>query len=580
MSRMRYSDEELLSDDDNDRSNHDESDGDLVYDCDETETYPDIEKCSEDFENTDLFAPSLSIPTIMDFSTISWSTQVDNTHILINKFQNNEGPVHNLPPGSPCVSYFKLFFTDEMAEEIRLNTNKYANFVFKSTGSIDKLWTPIESISEIWATISVIFIMGIMKFPDLAHYWSSHPALGNDMIKKMMPRNRFQKILQYLHLSDREKEYPRNTAEYYLLQKVEPFMSAFKEKCRLHISLPRDLSIKEVLLKYRGRLGIIQHSPPQSAKVGLKIWMLSTSNTGYVYNFEIYCGRNDNIDRSEKGLGYDVITHFTYFLQQPYHHLYFSDYFTSIPLMVDLLDKNVYACGIMASKRKYLSDPLSNLDIKPKMLFQQCEEHPNLLCSTWYDDKEISVISTNEKMGITKVTRKKGTQVSAIECPMAVSNYNVRMVSTSKKDQEEKYSIPKKSMKWWFYLFWFLLDMAMQNAYVLYTMTNNPPSKKILGELKFKLSVIDSLSENYSSRKRKATNTRPNDKLTPINAENINLHKKAKIAGRKRVCVQCRRHNRKTVSNRRIESTWECIFCNVCLCEKCFGPYHQENMLL
>ena len=36
-------------------------------------------------------------------------------------------PVRNTPQGQETLSYFKLFFTDEIIEEIVLETNKYRN---------------------------------------------------------------------------------------------------------------------------------------------------------------------------------------------------------------------------------------------------------------------------------------------------------------------------------------------------------------------------------------------------------------------------------------------------------------------
>ncbi|GBN42843.1 hypothetical protein AVEN_5112-1 [Araneus ventricosus] len=73
-----------------------------------------------------------------------------------------------------------------------------------------------------------------------------------------------------------------------------------------HLSPYRELSIDEALIKYKGRLGIVQYMPMKPAKRGIKVWMLCDSRPGYVYNFEPYCGKKHNVPRSEKGLGYDV----------------------------------------------------------------------------------------------------------------------------------------------------------------------------------------------------------------------------------------------------------------------------------
>lgn len=577
----------LESDDDNEdyRSNHDESDGDLIFETDDIENDKDeinlyslSEKVFEDATYMNILPSTSDSSVSADISTVSWSSKVDNNKIFLNNFKNNSGPIHNLPPGSSCLSYFKLLFTEDMAEEIRLNTNRYAEFVAESTGIIDKLWTPIESTSEIWTTIAIIFIMSIVKLPSVFNYWSSHPALGNEMVKRIMPRNRFQKIMRYLHLSNREKELTRDNPQFYLLQKLEPFMSSLRDNCRLYISPSQDFLIDEALMKYNGRFGVVHYMPSKVAKHGLRIWMLCTCDNGYVYNFEVHCGRNDKIPCSGYGLGYDVVSHLIQVLQQPYHHIYFNGFFTSIKLLLHLMTKNIYACGTILPNNKCLPSSIKPLNSNKNDIFiYQCNELPNLLCSSWHDKNQTIIVSTNEKSGLTQLKRKNGTDVNIVQCPTTFSNYNKFMGKVDLADQNRKYySISKKSVKWWFYVFWFLMDIAMHNAYNLFIMTNNPSTKKKMNFLEFKLQVIEGLSKNVSSRKRKG---KFNDRTVPINAENVELHKKMKIAGRKRICQQCRRHNRKTASNRYVESSWECTFCNVCLCANCFGPYHEENMV-
>ncbi|XP_023239260.1 piggyBac transposable element-derived protein 2-like [Centruroides sculpturatus] len=572
------------SDDDEDGSVHNDSDGDLLYEADiesddeEIDLYSISEELFQNVADTSASTSTLTGSPLLENPFISWSSNVDNSKIFLSSFENNSGPVHNLPPGSPCHSYFKLLFTENMAEDIRINTNKYAEFVAKSTGIIDKLWTPIKSTSEIWAVISIILIMGIVKLPAVHYYWSSHPALGNEMIKKLMPRNRFQRILKYFHLSNREKELPRENPQFNLLQKLEPFMSFLKENYQIYLSPPQNLLISEALFKYKGRSGVVQYKPLNMAKHGLKIWMLCTSNNEYVYNFEVCFGGNDTIPCSGKGQGYDVVMQLTHVLHQPFHHLYFNRVFSSIQLMIDLLAKNIYACGTIFPNRRYLPTTLKALKCNQNEIFvQQCKECPNLLYSTWYDNKPINIVSTNEKMGITYMKKSKGGELNIVPttCPTVYSNFNKFMGAFNFVDQNRIYNISRKSAKWWFYLFWFLLDTTLQNAYYLYVLTNNPSTKKRMDVRQFRLQVIDGLSRNFSSRKRRG---RVSEVIAPITEGNVHLHKKVKIDGRKRTCVQCRRHNRKTISNRCIESSWECTYCNVCLCAKCFEPYHQENM--
>ena len=59
------------------------------------------------------------------------------------------------------------------------------------------------------------------------------------------------------------------------------------------------------------------------------------------------------------GLGESVVAHFTLDLLQKNHHVYFDNYFSSVPLMEYLKTKNVFACATIKSNRKYLPNNLT-----------------------------------------------------------------------------------------------------------------------------------------------------------------------------------------------------------------------------
>jgi hypothetical protein len=56
------------------------------------------------------------------------------------------------------------------------------------------------------------------------------------------------------------------------------------------------IAIDEIVIKCKGRSSIRQYEPLKPTKRGYKIWVLSESNTGYVYKFKIYTGKNTKRD--------------------------------------------------------------------------------------------------------------------------------------------------------------------------------------------------------------------------------------------------------------------------------------------
>ena len=149
--------------------------------------------------------------------TFNWSEVVNDGLIPHKTKKFSGGSNHNLPVGSTEENYLKLLFTEEMCEQIRINTNHYAEFskeilrdTYEPVGKKKWKWTPINDIQELWNFFSIILTMGISKLPRMKYYWCSNSILGNGKLKEIMTRDRFFQIYRYLHLSDRSTELPLN----------------------------------------------------------------------------------------------------------------------------------------------------------------------------------------------------------------------------------------------------------------------------------------------------------------------------------------------------------------------------------
>ncbi|GBM31877.1 hypothetical protein AVEN_183284-1 [Araneus ventricosus] len=162
-----------------------------------------------------------------------------------------------------------MLFTNDMCEKIRENTNKYAEFVKSAT--IDKwepigvkkwAWKPIEDIEELFSYMAIILTIGIAKLPRIKYYWSSNPMFGNDQVKRTM--DRFGDIYRFFHLSDRENQVSPNGPSFYMMQKLDPFMSCLRSNFQMHFELYPHLSVDEAI----GRLGIVQYMPNKPVKRG------------------------------------------------------------------------------------------------------------------------------------------------------------------------------------------------------------------------------------------------------------------------------------------------------------------------
>jgi hypothetical protein len=150
------------------------------------------------------------------------------------------------------------------------------------------------------------------------------------------------------------------------------------------------------------------------------------------------------------------------------HHVYCDSFFSSPDLFLKLWDLKTVACGTVKQNRKGMPKGLNKIKLKNQ------GEHimrkkGNLIVSVWRDKKMLTVLSTNTNQSNEEVRRrqKEGT-VKNVTCPNSVKLYNAFMNGVDHADQLRSTSnIARRSLKWWKYLFLFLFDVCIVNAYIL-----------------------------------------------------------------------------------------------------------------
>ena len=108
--------------------------------------------------------------------------------------------------------------------------------------------------------------MGINELPNLALYWSSDDFFGNQGIKKVMPKNRFQEISCYLHFNDSSTEPARGTPGFDHLYKIRPIFNSVLAKCQSNFQPTKNLSVDEGMIGYRRRVSFRQYMPAKPNK--------------------------------------------------------------------------------------------------------------------------------------------------------------------------------------------------------------------------------------------------------------------------------------------------------------------------
>ena len=135
-----------------------------------------------------------------------------------------------------------------------------------------------------------------------------------------------------------------------------------------------------------------------------------------------------------------------------------------------LRNDNIYAIGTVRTNRKGLPPMMEEKEKLKRGEFQfQCKD--GIAAIKWMDSKLVTLLTTaNDPRTTTTVTRKnKDGTTCQVSCPTAIATYNEIMVRVDHFDQlRERYAIGRRSCKWWHRIMYFLIDLAIVNAFVLW----------------------------------------------------------------------------------------------------------------
>ena len=216
-----------------------------------------------------------------------------------------------------------------------------------------------------------------------------------------------------------------------------------------------------------GRSCMKQYMPMKPVKRGFKVWVRADAVTGYFCDFDVYVGKPSDGCTTETGLGERVMLQLSESLRGCYYQLYCDNYFTSCHTLDTLLQHDLYCCGTTRTTRR-------GFPVSLKQVALQRGEHAfcqrgNLVASVWMDKKPVNMLSTLAQADATHTALRKqrdGSKTS-VQCTDAVVLYNKYMAGVDKGDQlRQYYRVRTKCTKHYKYIFWFMFDVAITNAFI------------------------------------------------------------------------------------------------------------------
>jgi YD repeat-containing protein len=456
--------------------------------------------------------------------------------------------------------FFEQFFDDAILKHMVEQSIVYA----KDKG--DHRFT--VNSEEIRAFLAILILSGYVPLSRRRMFWEQSPDVHNEDVTSLMARDRFEEIMRYLHFADNSTLDASDK-----FAKLRPlfvhmntaFVAAF---CR-----EQNLSIDESMVPYYGRHGCKQFIRGKPIRFGYKVWSLNTP-LGYMIQFEPYQGKG-GVTHAELGLGGSVVMDLLKCLPAgPSYNVYFDNFFTSLRLIDRLTELQIGATGTVRANR-IENCPVDAQEIvkkKPRGSYDyRYDDSGKFVVIRWNDNSVVTLASNvHGVLPVEKVKRWSSSEKKRIEVsqPAAIKFYNTYMGGTDRMDQNVScYRTCIRSKKWWWALFVYFLDVALQNGYYLYK--RSPAHQcRPLDFLGFRRDIVDVYRKKYAQRLQIG---RPVGRVSSLDKR---LQSCVRYDGKdhlidysstQRVCMECHK-----------KANFICVKCDVGLHPKdCFMQFHQ-----
>lgn len=484
-----------------------------------------------------------------------------------------------------AINYFSLFLTDEIIEQIVIESNRYANAKINNLKPLPKrsMWWSWQDITvvEFKAFVGIILNMGIHPKPDIDDFFSNDWLDYQPFFKDIFSKERFLQIFWNLHLNPPPAGNVVGTMT--RSSKVRNTILYLGKKFRDYYVPQSTVSVDESTVGFKGRILFKTYNKDKPQKWGLKIFVLADSSNGYVCALEPYMGSvtANYLIRPDLLMTSRVVLTLVDHLKMSYGnveglHIFTDRYYSSIELATALHEQKIHLTGTINRGRKQLPN-----DVKKKRklqkgtvnAFSKSDENINIV--QWQDKREVLMITTLYGNSTEEVKRiiKSGRE-EVIMKPSVICRYNESMGGVDLADHYiSSYSFTRKTMKWWRKIFFWLLEVVTVNSYILFDSNRNPGNKKV-SQRQFRKMLIKQLV-------RGVKNTRKRGRPSSFDEEDRldgKLHLLGELQGNsKKECVVCSRREPKG----RKRTMYYCETCE----QKpglhpaaCFKKYHTQKI--
>jgi len=149
---------------------------------------------------------------------------VTGSHRQTFSFTASDCGLKNVPSSDSLVDFFETFVDTEVLKLIVTNTNR-VNRLRRENSKYP--WRDVDE-AEIKRFLALVMYFGLVQYPTIKKYWPKDIKYFNCFVRSVMPRNRFEEILRFIHFTN-EDDAPTDR-----LKKIRQLITLLSEKFQKH----------------------------------------------------------------------------------------------------------------------------------------------------------------------------------------------------------------------------------------------------------------------------------------------------------------------------------------------------------
>ncbi|XP_075268194.1 piggyBac transposable element-derived protein 5 [Opisthocomus hoazin] len=389
------------------------------------------------------------------------------------RFKDGSGPTRKMPLTASAMDFFQLFVPDNVLKNMVVQTNMYAKKYQERFGS-DEAWVDV-TLTEMKTFLGYMISTSIHHCESVLSIWSSG-FYSNKSIALIMTQSRFEKILKYFHIVAF-----RSSQTTHGLYKIQPFLDSLQNGFDSAFRPSQAQVLHEPLIDEDPVFiaTCTERELRKRKKRKFSLWVRQCSSTGFICQIYVHLKEGSGADgldalKNKPQLHSMVAKSLCQNASGKNYIIFTGPSITSLNLFEEFEKQEIYCCGLLSARKSDCTGLPPSMLVNPETPQSRgqyrirMKGNMSLIC--WYNKGHFRFL-TNAYSPVQQgviIKRKSGE----IPCPLAVEAFAAHLSYICKYDDKySKYFISHKPNKTWQQVFWFAISIAINNAYILYKMS-------------------------------------------------------------------------------------------------------------